>query len=117
MHAAQDNEDDDIPEGGAEGAAVFPLIPDDLQVQPLLLALLHAFVFINGSTDEIIDPEAAEEAMEYLVTYLQRLHGPALRRVQEDMACLLDYAKQQGWPKQQQTFLKSFLADYGIMEK
>ena len=53
-------------------------------------------------------------AMQYLVTYLHRLKGPALARIQEDMQCILDYAKQQGWNKQQQTFLKSFLGDYGI---
>jgi hypothetical protein len=117
MHAQDDNEGDEVPEGGADGAAVFPLIPDELQVNPLLLALLHAMVFIDGSTDEIIDPDAADEAMQYLVTYLQRLEGPVLKGMQEDVSCLLDYAKQQGWPKQQQTFLKSFLADYGILEK
>jgi|SRR5271170_5518980 hypothetical protein len=117
MHSPEDQEDDDSPGDGAEGAAVFPLIPADLQVNPLLVALLHAMVFIDGSTDDVIDHEAADEAMQYLVTYLQRLKGPALARVQEDMECLLDFAKQQGWPKQQQTFLKSFLADYGIAEK
>jgi hypothetical protein len=117
MHSPEDHDNDDSPSDGAEGAAVFPLIPVDLQVNPLLMALLHAMVFIDGSTDDVIDPEAADEAMQYLVTYLQRLKDPALGRVQEDMECLLDYAKQQGWPKQQQKFLKSFLADYGIAEK
>jgi hypothetical protein len=116
MHAPQDRESDDGPsEGeGAEGAAVFPLIPPELQVNPVLLALLHAMVFIDGSTDEVIDPDAADEAMQYLVTYLLRIQGPALQRLQEDVDSLLSYAKQQGWPKQQQHFLKSFLADYGI---
>lgn len=99
---------------GGEGAAVFPLIPDELHIHPLLLALLHSMVFIDGSTDEVIDPEAADEAMQYIVTYLHRLKGPPLRQVQEEMACLLDFAKQQGWSKHQQTFLKSFLSDYGI---
>ena len=61
--------------------------------------------------------DAAEEAMQYLVTYLHRLQGPLLRQVQEDLTCLFDYAKQQGWPKQQLTFLKAFLADYGIAPK
>src|SRR5205823_3726372 len=99
---------------GAEGAAVFPLIPAELGVNPVLLALLHAMVFIDGSTEAIIDPDAADEAMQYLVTYLVRLEGPALARLQEDLDCLVTYAKQQGWPKQQLTFLKAFLADYGI---
>jgi hypothetical protein len=117
MSGADDHDDDEVPRGSAAGAAVFPLIPGDLQVNPLLLALLHAMVFIDGSTDDIIDPDAADEATNYLVTYLQRLKGPALERVQEDMDCLIAYAKQQGWPKQQLTFLKAFLADYGIDPK
>jgi len=116
MHAPDDREEDGDSTEGAEGAAIFPLIPADLQVHPLLLALLHAMVFIDGSTEDVIDPEAADEAMQYLVTYLHRLKGPHLAGVLEDIDCLLAYAKKQGWPKQQQTFLKSFLADYGIVE-
>jgi hypothetical protein len=117
MRPDQEHEGNDIPAGGAEGAAVFPLIPDELQVNPLLLALLHAMVFIDGSTEEIIDPDAADEAMQYIVTYLQRLEGSALVAIQEDVDCLIDFTKQQGWTKQQQVFLKSFLGDYGITEK
>ena len=37
-----------------------------------------------------------------------------LRRVQEDMACLTAYARQQGWPRGQVQSLKSFLADLGV---
>jgi hypothetical protein len=122
MHTPEDHgreeHADDGPgnNAGGEGAAVFPLIPPELHIQPLLLALLHSMVFIDGSTDEVIDPEAADEAMQYIVTYLHRLKGPTLKQLQEDLACLLDFAKQQGWPKQQQTFIKSFLKDYAIGE-
>jgi hypothetical protein len=114
MHTPEDPDTAASAGEGGEGAAVFPLIPPELPIHPLLLALLHAMVFIDGSTDEVIDPEAADEAMQYIVTYLHRLKGPLVKQVQEDLACLLDYAKQQGWSKQQQTFLKSFLPDYGI---
>jgi hypothetical protein len=117
MSGEDDYEDGGSNGEGGDGAAVFPLIPEELRINPLLLALLHAMVFVDGSTDDIIDPEAADEAMQYIVTYLQRLKGPALDRVQEDMDCLNDFAKQQGWPKQQLTFLKAFLADYGIAPK
>ena len=81
MSAADEyDEAEPVGEGeGAEGAAVFPLIPAELQINPLLLALLHATVFIDGSTEAIIDPDAADEAMQYLVTYLVRLQGPDLR--------------------------------------
>jgi hypothetical protein len=97
-----------------EGAAVFPLIPPELGVHPLLLAVLHATVFLSGSDDEVVHPDAAEEALQYLAEYLQRLDGEALRQVREDMACLTAFAKQEKWPKQLVRALQNFLKDYGI---
>jgi hypothetical protein len=97
-----------------EGAAVFPLIPPELGVHPLLLAVLHATVFLAGSDDEVVDPAAAEEALQYLAGYLQRLDGALLRQVREDMACLTAFAKQEKWPKQLVRMLQQFLTDYGI---
>jgi hypothetical protein len=99
---------------GGEGAAVFPLIPEELGVNPLLLAVLHAVVFVDGSTEGVVDPEAAEEAMQYVATYLHRLSGPPLQRVREDVEALLGFARQEKWPKAQVEFLKGFLADYGV---
>jgi hypothetical protein len=97
-----------------DGAAVFPHIPPELGVNPLLLAVLHAFVFLDGSDETIVHPGAAEEAEQYLADYLQRLEGPALERVREDLACLSAFARQEKWPKQLSQFLKNFLKDNGI---
>ena len=46
-----------------EGAAVFPLIPPELGIDPLLLAVLHATVFLAGSTTEVVHTAAADEAV------------------------------------------------------
>jgi hypothetical protein len=97
-----------------EGAAVFPEIPDELGVHPLLLATLHAFVFVTGSDGKIVQPQAGDEAAHSIAGYLQRLTGPDLRRANDDLTALLSYAKQQGWPKQLQHFLKTFLTDLGV---
>jgi hypothetical protein len=97
-----------------EGAAVFPLIPPELHVNPLLLAVLHATVFLAGSDDVVVNPAAADEAVQYMGGYLQRLGGPQLDQLRQDMDCLVAYARQQGWPKQMVQSLKSFLRDYGI---
>lgn len=97
-----------------EGAAVFPLIPEELGVHPLLLAVLHSTVFLAGSDDEVVHPAAAEEALQYLAGYLQRLDGANLRRVREDMACLIAFARQEKWPKQLVRLMRDFLKDYGI---
>ncbi|HTU90450.1 MAG TPA: hypothetical protein VMF69_10285 [Gemmataceae bacterium] len=97
-----------------EGAAVFPLIPVELGVNPLLLAVLHATVFLAGSDDEVVDPAAAEEALQYLAGYLQRLDGTLLRQIREDIVCLTAFAKQEKWQKQLIRMLQQFLTDYGI---
>jgi hypothetical protein len=97
-----------------EGAAVFPLIPLELGVDPRLLAVLHAAVFLSGSDDEVVHPDAAEEALQYMAGYLQRLAGPDLRRAREDLAALAAFARQEKWPKQLIRFVQDFLADQGV---
>jgi hypothetical protein len=97
-----------------EGAAVFPVIPPELGVNPLLLAVLHATVFLAGSTEDVVNADAADEAVQHMAGYLQRLDGALLRQVTEDMACLTTFARQEKWPKQLIRSLKSFLADFGI---
>ncbi len=97
-----------------DGAAVFPLIPPELGVHPLLLAALHAYVFLEGSEEAVLNGAVAEEAMHYLVTYLQRLKGAELKRVREDLEALASFAKSEKWPKQQVRFLQEFLTENGI---
>lgn len=94
-----------------EGAAVFPMIPPELGVHPLTLAVLHAYVFLEGSEPEVLNGTVAEEAMEYLVTYLQRLDGADLKRFTEDFSTLAAYAKSEKWPKQQVRFLMEFVKE------
>lgn len=107
----------DDPSEVPEGAAVLPLIPAELGIDPLLLAVLHAVVFFDGSEDDMIDPDAAVEALEYLATYLQRLNGPRLKKVQEDLIVLAGYAKEQGWGKDQVKFFEDFLTEFGTESK
>lgn len=107
---APDEPDDNVP----EGAALFPEIPEELGVHPLLLGALHATVFLIGSNEDIVNAEAADEVTHQITVYLQRLRGNDLRRVQEDMNCLTAFARQEKWPKQLIQFLKSFLADLQI---
>ena len=111
--------DDPKPPPGAtpeapDGAAVFPLIPAELGVHPLLLAALHAYVFLEGSEAAVLNPAVGEEALNYLVTYMRRLRGEDLRRVREDFHTLAGLAKAEKWPKQQVRFLQDFLKENGI---
>lgn len=105
-----------MPDETPDGAAVFPSIPAALGVHPLLLASLHAYVFLEGSDEAILNGAAAEEAMEYVASYLQRLEGAELRRVKEDLTVLVGFAKSEDWPKQQVRFLQDFLTENGVVE-
>src|SRR3979411_2175862 len=97
-----------------EGAAVLPLIPPELGIHPLLLAVLHAVVFFDGSAEDVVHDAAAAEALNYIATYLQWLAAAALRRIKEDMACLAAFARQEQWPKEEVQLLEGFLKEYGI---
>ena len=108
------DEPDDVPDEAPDGAAVFPLIPAELGADPLLLAVLHSIVFLSGSDENVVHPAAADEALEYLATYLQRLTAERLNKVREDLTCLGAFARQEKWPKQLTQFLKTVLADFGV---
>jgi hypothetical protein len=100
-----------------EGSAVMPQIPAELGVHPLLLAVLHAVIFLDGSEEDVVDADAAAEAMEYMAAYLQRLSSAELRRLHEDMHALAAFARQEKWPKRHIRFFKEFVSNFGIGEK
>ncbi|HZZ77294.1 MAG TPA: hypothetical protein VFE62_02180 [Gemmataceae bacterium] len=97
-----------------EGAAVFPLIPEELGIHPLLLVAIHSVVFLDGSDEGVVNDAGANEALNYVATYLQRLQGADLKRIREDMDCLLAFGKQEGWPKEEMQFLQEFLKEFGV---
>ncbi len=99
-----------------EGAALFPVIPPDLGVHPLLLAVLHAVVFLAGSEEAVVHPGAGGEAIDFMAAYLQRLRGPDLDRVRADLKTLADYARDERWPREKIEFIESFLADCDVGE-
>ena len=112
-----DESDEDLgDEVVPEGAATFPLIPEELGVDPLLLAVLHATVFLLGSEEAVVNPAAADQAVGRLAEYLSRLDGPRLRAAKEDMKCLVTFAKQEKWPRGEIQTLRSFLSDMGAEE-
>jgi hypothetical protein len=99
-----------------EGAAVFPLIPPELGVNPLLLTVLHAVVFLSASDDGIVNDAAADEALNYFATYLQRVTGPQKKRIEEDLDCLIRFARQEKWDKAEIESLQKFTSDFGVGE-
>lgn len=120
MARDEDDTSDDSTDDGSEpgdvpeGAAVLPLIPEELQAHPLLLAVLHAVVFLDGSDPDVVNPAAATEALEYIAGYLQRLTGKDLARVRTDLSCLAEMAREEKWDRDEIVFLKDFLKDFGV---
>ncbi len=113
MADEDDKEDDEVP----EGVAFFPAIDSELGVHPLLLAVLHSVVFLGGSSEMIVNPIAADEALGVIGGYIERCDGEDRRRILEDLAAIRGYAREQGWPKQLTAFLKSFPADFGLVDE
>jgi len=105
-----DAADSEVP----EGAAVFPLIPDELGANPLLLAVIHAAVFLSGSSEDVVHPAAADEALDRLADYLQRLKGEDLLKVREDMLAVTSLARQEKWPKSLIHALTSMMDAFGV---
>ena len=110
-------EGDEVPSEEGEvppGAAVFPEIPAELGVNPLLLAVVHALVFLAGSDEDVVAPPAADEAVQAMANYLLRLEGKQLASVREERACLTNFARQSKWPKQLSRALKNLRSDCGL---
>ena len=92
----------------------FPSFRRNWASVPLLLAVLHAMVFLAGSDEDVVHPDAAEEAMEYMADYLQRLEGDrSWNDVREDIACLIGLCPpSKAGPSSWSASLKTFLEDY-----
>ena len=108
--SADEEPDIEVP----DGAAVFPLIPAELGVDPLLLAVMHATVFLAASTEDVVHPAAADEAIQTMAEYLQRLQGSRLLKVREDLECLVGFGRQEKWPADVLRYMETFLEDFGV---
>jgi hypothetical protein len=100
-----------------KGAAVYPLVPPELDVHPLLLTTLHGMYFLDRSDEETVDPDWSLEALEYMGAYLQRLSGPELERVRNDLDRLAAHGRKKKWPKEQVEWAKTLLAVCGVEEE
>ncbi len=100
-----------------EGAAILPDVPPEVPVHPLLLATLQPLVFLIASEENVVNPDAATLTLEIMLSYLHRLKGPQRDQVREDMACLLEFARQDGWGEGEMNVLqhvtKDFFTDFG----
>jgi len=93
---------------------MMPSVPAELGIDPLLLALLHTTAFLDFSDDDSVEPEAANEALERVEQYVQRVPEERLSSLQADLEKLEGYATQAGWPDDMVDFVRDFLYNCGI---
>lgn len=116
-----DEDDDDLEEGSSDelleelgdAVALFPDVPAEMGVDPVLLGLLHCVVFLCGSNDEMVHPQAADLVMQQVMECCSRLNGAQLKKVREDMQVLASWSKDQGHGQAALEFLETFLDEMG----
>ena len=83
-------------------------IPREFGIDPLLLAVLESVVFLSGSDDTIVHPDAAESVLSRIIGTLSRLDDNRRARVLEDLATLKGHVTGPQWPEGMAEFLEQF---------
>ncbi len=95
---------------------VMPVIPQDLQIRPEILALLHCVCFLEISGDDTVDPDWAVEALEHVSYYLLRLNEEDTDKLRKEMTRLATYAREATMHPQFVDLVSGFLEQLGLEE-
>ena len=113
MSSEREDDEEEPISGGVDGL-MMPSVPEALGIDPLLLALLHTTAFLDFSDDDTVEPEAANEALERVEQYVQRLPEERVSALQADLEKLEEHGTQAGWPEDMIDFVRDFLYNCGI---
>jgi hypothetical protein len=91
-----------------------PLIPEELELSPLLSALLHLASFLDISDEPVVDAKAAGEALSRMGLYVQRLDDDSIESLADELDALSEYAQKAGWAPEAIEFISSFLPNCGF---
>jgi hypothetical protein len=91
-----------------------PALPESLGVDPLLAALLHVTAFLDFADDDVVEPDAANEALEQVETYIRRLPAARVEEIQAQLDKIEEHAEQAGWPEDMIDFARDFLYNCGL---
>jgi hypothetical protein len=91
-----------------------PVVPEELAIDPILLALLQAAAFLDLADDESVDPDQAGFVLEHVGMYVQRLGPEGAAAVQQQLTRVHAHAKSQGWPAELAEFVERFLYNCGL---
>ncbi len=93
---------------------MFPVIPAELGIDPLLAALLQAAAFLDLGEDDVVDPDAAVSVLEHVGLYASRLSPEQIDALQEQLERIVEYGESQGWPEEIVEFTLRFLYHCGV---
>lgn len=111
---AKDPEGQEPDTMGLEGIALFPEIPEELGIDPLLESLLSMVVFITASDENLVDPKAADEAFAHLQVVLSKLDNKRIARMSEELEVVAGWVKDQGLGLEAVEFIETFLDEMGV---
>ncbi len=112
-----DSEDDIEGEGLDPSEYVMPVVPPELGLDPLLVAVLHCAAFLDFAEEALVEPDAAGDTLEHVGLYMQRLPAEQLARIESDLDRLAAHAQAAGWPEPMIEFVGDFLYSCGIGEE
>jgi hypothetical protein len=96
--------------------SMLPVVPAELGIDPLLLALLHLAGFLDLSGDDMVEPSAATDALEHVGFYVQRFDERRLGELQAELDRLVAHAEKSGWGAEQIEFVRDFLFNCGALD-
>lgn len=112
---AENTQDDDSEEqADSISEAFLPLVPTELGIDPILLALLQTAAFLDLSDDDSVDPEFAGDVLERVGLYVQRLPAERVPELQSQLGRLHAHAVEAGWPPDLSEFVGQFLYNCGL---
>ena len=103
-------------ESDDEELSTVPVVPEELAIDPLLLALLHVAGFLDMSDDSTVEPGAATDALEHVGLYVQRLDETRLAELQTELDRIVAHAEKSGWAVEQIEFVQDFLFNCGARD-
>lgn len=91
-----------------------PLIPAELGIDPVLLALLQCAAFLDLSDEAVVEPGAATEVLEHVGLYIQRLAPDELSDLMDQLTVLHEHGVKSGWAPELLELVDDFLYSCGV---
>ena len=88
---------------------MMPVVSEEVDLDPLLVGLLHCAAFLDFANDDVVDPDVATEVLDHVALYVRRLSPERLEGIQAELERLEEYAARAGWPEEMIEFVGDFL--------